>query len=339
MVVEEKATAPGTDTFVDEDDKNNTKTPSGTKPRQYVIDRTNGKSKIDPTKKPPLPCCFVPPCVRFLPTCLEQNVVCVTMGKVGCVPTESAKMRRILFAFGIFANLISFALTIFGMMASSEDFGRLQTTSFSSGTVTVYDIATNEVAEEITMDIGLRAVAFDNPNTVGQQVYNFDEFCDLTDLAGRYLNEDQCSSCSDSSAGLMTTLVISLITIFPVIFTDVLRMYSNYDLNCQKFFGSLVSTFALIMTLSTILAYENSCFESFYDGNVYFDADSNALDDENGATYLADFDWEAGNGLICLYLATFIKLIDIIANILVPTPTITRNRKEQEEYEALSGEE
>jgi hypothetical protein len=93
------------------------------------------------------------------------------------------------------------------------------------------------------------------------------------------------------------------------------------------------------MTLSTILAYKNSCFNSFYDGTVYFDADSNALDDENGATYLADFDWEAGNGLICLYLATFIKLIDIIANILVPTPTITRNRKEQEEYEALSGEE
>jgi hypothetical protein len=189
------------------------------------------------------------------------------------------------------------------------------------------------------MHIGLRAVAFDNPTTVGQQVYNFDEFCDLTDLAGRYLNEDQCSSCSDSSAGLITTLVISLIAIFPVIFTDVLRMYSNYDLNCQKFFGSIASTFTLIMTLSTLLAYENSCFKSFYDGNVYFDTDSNALDDENGATYLVDFDWKAGNGLICLYLATFIKLIDIIANILVPTTTITRNRKEQEEYEALSDEE
>jgi hypothetical protein len=265
--------------------------------------------------------------------------VCETMGRVGCVPTESAKMRRILFGFGIVANIISFALTIFAMMASNEDFDRLQMTSFSSGTVTVNSIETNEVAEEITLDIGLRAVALDNPATVGQQVYNFDEFCDLTDLAGRYLNEDQCSSCSDSSGGLMTTLVISLITCFPVIFTDVLRMYSNYDLNCQKFFGSFVSTFALIMTLSTILAYENSCFNSFYDGNVYFDADSNALDDEIGATYLADFAWEAGNGLICLYLATFIKLLDIIANVLVPTPTITRNRKEQEEYEALNAEE
>jgi hypothetical protein len=50
MVVEEKASAPDTDNFVDEDDKNNTKTPSGTKPRQYVIDRTNGKSKIPDEK-------------------------------------------------------------------------------------------------------------------------------------------------------------------------------------------------------------------------------------------------------------------------------------------------
>jgi hypothetical protein len=73
------------------------------------------------------------------------------------------------------------------------------------------------------MDTGLRAVAFDNHTTVGQQVYNYDEFYDLTDLAGWYLNKDQCSSCSDSSAGLMTTLVISLLTIFPAVLTDITR--------------------------------------------------------------------------------------------------------------------
>jgi hypothetical protein len=48
------------------------------------------------------------------------------------------------------------------------------------------------------------------------------------------------------------------------------------------------------------LGYQIQCFDTFYDGKVYFDADLNALDDDGGAAYVADFDWKAGNGLICL---------------------------------------
>jgi hypothetical protein len=182
-------------------------------------------------------------------------------------------------------------------------------------------------------------VAFDNPTTVGEQVYNFDEFCNQTELASRYLDEDQCDSCGDVSSGLVITLALSLIAVLPSITTDVLRMFPNYDLNCQKFWGSAVSMFSMLMSLSTYLSYQNQCFESFYDGNIYFDANLTALDDDTGAVYLANFDWKAGNGLICLFVATAIKVVDILANVLVPTPTITRNRKEQEEYEALSGED
>jgi hypothetical protein len=255
------------------------------------------------------------------------------------VPAESIKMRNYLFAFGLFANIISLALTIFGFMAASNDFERLQRASFSSGTVMVSNITTNELVAEITMDIGLKAVAFDNPTTVGKQVYNFDQFCNQTELASRYLDEEQCDSCGDVSSGLIMTLALSLVAILPSITTDVLRMYPNYDLNCQKFWGSTVSTFSLLMSLSTFLRYQNQCFDSFYDGMIYFDANLTALDDDTGAVFLANFDWKAGNGLICLFVATFIKVVDILANVLVPTPTITRNRKEQEEYEALSGEE
>jgi hypothetical protein len=116
-------------------------------------------------------------------------------------------------------------------------------------------------------------------------------------------------------------------------------MYPNYDLNCQKFVGSALSTFSLIMSLSTYVGYNNQCFESFYDGKIFFDAEDTGVDIESQAAFVANFHWEAGNGLICLSVATCIKVVDILVNVLVPTPTITRNRKEQEEYEALSGEE
>jgi hypothetical protein len=335
----EEAPAPETDNFGDEDGKTEAKNPSSTKPRQYIIDRTKGTSKIDPDRKPPLSCCYAPPPIVKLPGCLEQNIVCESWGRVGCVPAESIKMRKYLFAFGLFANIISFALTLFGLSASSNDFERLQKSAFSSGIVNIFNISSAELFATVTMDVGLSAVAFSNPLTVGEQVYSFDEFCDQTELASRYLDEDQCSSCEDVSGGLITTLIISLITILPTIFTDVLRMYPNYDLNCQKFVGSTISTFSLIMSLSTYLGYNNQCFESFYDGTIFFDADSNVVNNESQAAFLANFDWEAGNGLICIFVATFIKVVDILANVLVPTPTITRNRKEQEEYEGLSGEE
>jgi hypothetical protein len=116
-------------------------------------------------------------------------------------------------------------------------------------------------------------------------------------------------------------------------------MYPNYDLNCQKFIGSFLSTFSLIMSLSTYLAYKESCFETFYEGEIAYDADSNVVDDDGQTAFVANFQWEAGNGLICLFVATALKIFDILANVLVPTPTITRNLKEQEEYEALTGGE
>jgi hypothetical protein len=93
------------------------------------------------------------------------------------------------------------------------------------------------------------------------------------------------------------------------------------------------------MSSSTYLGYQSECFESFYDGSIYYDADFNALEDDTETVYEAKFDWKLGNGLICLFVATFGKLIDIHANLVVQTPTITRDHKEQEEYEALSGDE
>lgn len=50
------------------------------------------------------------------------------------------------------------------------------------------------------------------------------------------------------------------------------------------------------------------------------------------------FTWSAGLGQICLALATFLKIVDIVCNIVLPTPTITRDHREQEEYELRYGD-
>jgi len=53
-----------------------------------------------------------------------------------------------------------------------------------------------------------------------------------------------------------------------------------------------------------------------------------------------DYTWKAGPGLVCVVTATCLKIVDIVCNMMVPTPAITRDHREQEEYEALGvGEE
>jgi hypothetical protein len=50
------------------------------------------------------------------------------------------------------------------------------------------------------------------------------------------------------------------------------------------------------------------------------------------------FEWKAGLGQICLLLATLLKVVDIVINIVLPTPTITRNHQEQVDYEWKYGQ-
>jgi hypothetical protein len=58
------------------------------------------------------------------------------------------------------------------------------------------------------------------------------------------------------------------------------------------------------------------------------------VDFNSGDVYLVvRFDWKAGIGQICLLVATLLKVVDILINVALPTPTITRNHQEQVDYE------
>ena len=45
-------------------------------------------------------------------------------------------------------------------------------------------------------------------------------------------------------------------------------MYYNYDINCQKVFGTVVALFSMFMSLYTWQGYANQCFDNFFDGAV-----------------------------------------------------------------------
>ena len=71
--------------------------------------------------------------------------------------------------------------------------------------------------------------------------------------------------------------------------------------------------------------------------NVINDGDNYPLMESlnNKTTIDVAFNWKAGTGLICIAIATFLKLIDIIAVWVIPTPDIVHKRQLQDEYEQL----
>jgi hypothetical protein len=231
--------------------------------------------------------------------------------------------------FGLISNCIGLICTVISCLAISKDFDILKAFAYSTGTVT------SDLFEDINMGIGLRGVAFDNPNTVGKIFVGFDEFCDYADDGlERYFEAADCDECADVSGGLIITLIISCVTYIPSISTDILRMWPNYDVNCQKVFGSFLTIFSLLLSLYTWQGYIGTCFAAFYDGDVAFNKDGVVVDiGSEDAVGVADFDWGPGTGLILVVLATLLKIIDICAHLTLPTPSITRDRQEQADYE------
>lgn len=98
------------------------------------------------------------------------------------------------------------------------------------------------------------------------------------------------------------------------------------------------------LSLYTFLVYNQTCFASFYEGEVTLNLSQSNLTLPWLQTLAHDeivfnLQWRAGSALISMFLATCLKSLDILANFAAPAPSITRDKAEQWRYEALDTEE
>jgi hypothetical protein len=308
------------------------------RPRQWIYDRVNRNSKHDVGEsKPPCFFCFPPPCLKCFPWLLEENCICTGLGRIRCLfSPDNNRARTCCLGFGFFANFLGFLATIYAALSLSESFDLIRLASFSSGDLK----SESQFFKPVSIDLGLRAIALDNPNTAVHEVIRFDQLCDISaDVLGSYMDPDDCAKCADVSSSLVISLIVAVVAYVPTLATDVLRMYSNYDVNCQKMFATVISFFSLAGSTLAYLDYTRNCFGIFFEGEISFNQDGEVVDpDSPEAFVVVDFDWSIGIGLICLFTGLVLKLIDILCNCCIPTPTITRNLKEQEDYEQLAME-
>jgi hypothetical protein len=119
-------------------------------------------------------------------------------------------------------------------------------------------------------------------------------------------------------------------------------MYSGYDVNCVKVYVTILGIVTLLLNLNVILSYSLVCGASFYQGVVFYDAQGNYLPPDtpdSSVYYQIQFDWQWGWGFIILVTATALKALDVIFNCCIPTPNVTRDRREQEIYESIGAED
>lgn len=307
------------------------------KPRQWLIDRMFGRSP-PLSSKPPCWICYVPPCISIAPDFFEQNCFCQGYGKIGCVQSElPGTARKRLLLISAFFNVLAICLTITACFSISTNFNILQAISFSSGKGIVTFLRNNTPTANILVDVGLQAVAYRDPIFDSDQntVVHFDEFCNYnaTSIYARFIRPSDCTACADVSDSLIFTLAISAFPYLPSLLTNFIRMYPNYDINCLKVFATLATAFGMGLSLYSFLAYRFECFFTFFEGTVYIDGNGEEVPFQEEAEIQIDVEWNPGNGLICIILATALMGIDIVVNLAIPSPDIARSSAMQEEYE------
>eukprot|EP00544_Gedaniella_sp_CCMP2646_P015477 CAMPEP_0202503394 /NCGR_PEP_ID=MMETSP1361-20130828/41628_1 /ASSEMBLY_ACC=CAM_ASM_000849 /TAXON_ID=210615 /ORGANISM="Staurosira complex sp., Strain CCMP2646" /LENGTH=1063 /DNA_ID=CAMNT_0049136599 /DNA_START=154 /DNA_END=3348 /DNA_ORIENTATION=+ len=329
------------------------------KPRQWLIDRCDGNERVmNPNSKPCCPIFYSPLLLKFFPDFMETNRVMEFLGRTGCISPTNTRARKIIMITATLGTIVGWAFLIFSDFAVSlNNFGMISGAAFNSGSLIVFpcrpgvfDACDSEFDdgafrgnERNEYFLGLRAIAItrftDEDRTKKQRVVkSYDSFC-AGDLGFQVVGPDDCAQCADASQAMVASILMSTVTYFFTFTTDVLRIWPNYDVNCQKVFGGFFAIISAVMGLRTWFLYRNQCFASFRNGWYCFDEQLNEIDcDASDDIFYGSalVDWDAGPGLVALGVATFAKVLDLLCNILVPTPSITRSKNEQWEYERLA---
>jgi len=300
----------------------------------YIYDRVNRQSKYG-ADHPPTMLCAPPPCVSCCPLVLEQNPCCEALGQVGVVHHNNLKTRLWLMRLGLVSNVLGLLLTVVACGAMSQHYELLRHVSMSTGSITVLN--QNRRLTKLRVFVGLRSIAWERSTGGGGVVVDGSEICNLRVREGvPLLNEDLCRDCENANNSFWTCLVGALVSYWLSIFTNVLRMYPNYDVNCQKGVGIIVSIVAMSLNLLTWRGYYDFCFAAFFNGQYLFDNGQIIREPrETEDSVFVMFSWAPGFALLAVILATFLKVVDFISHFMLPTPSITRNRQEQRAYDEL----
>jgi hypothetical protein len=233
------------------------------------------------TPKPP---CFLSKTFTYF---FEFSIFCVGIGKVGTQYFDDNRKPIMLFA--TFITFVCAILSIVALIAVSNVDALVRSTCWTYG----------KGDGGVEIFIGLNKIIIDNPNGISVSALWGDSSCDNIEAAGVDLTF--CTECRDSCDASVIVAIMSLVTILPTITTDIQRSTRKGDLNCQKFMGVVTGVLSLMSTIAALSAYAGGCYK-------------NLPSNFNGK----EIDYNYGPGFLCLFFATVLKVVDIVANLFLP---------------------
>jgi len=125
--------------------------------------------------------------------------------------------------------------------------------------------------------------------------------------------EANAGYCAECQKNLLTisTLIMSIVSCWPSILTDMQRSTQYGDINCQAFGGVASNLFGFLTSIGAVLGYSQGCYSAL-PTTVQVTSDGKPL--------LIEIEWRLGPGYICLLLATICKLFDALMHAMLPTP-------------------
>ena len=211
--------------------------------------------------------------------------------------------------------------------------------------------ASSSLSEGYTMTNDAGDIISSNHTDTAQILIPFNRFCELAAIQPRSQEEvavrafvdtlekgtGDCGSCSEMSHKIVPSLFLSMLGYIPNFIADVQRMYPGYDSNMSKCSASIFSWLTVATGIYTWANYHINCFAYLGDGEaggVAVDEEFNAVDpDSDEAQLVIRTNWGAAFGEVCLAVSMFLKIVDIVLQGMLPTPTITRDYQEQVDYE------
>ena len=311
--------------------------------RQYLIDRTNGNSRLADSK-PPCSACMVPMPVVWFSSLIEQNCVFEKLGSFGIFDASNEKARKICIGLGLICNVLGAGLSLYVLFATSTKYSLIWASAFTKGSIR--SNAGDVLPLYFRLRLGLKALAvetyhMDLKEVITEEVIPFNQFCNISNaILPPDGNEETCGDCDKASSSMIFTLYVSFFMSIPSITTSILRLYPYYDCNCQKVFASFAAAISVAFAIYTFVIYQFRCFRSVSSGRtvcvspdgVYFPQDDGPCYPDPNYYRL----FSAGPGWIALAISVGFKILDMLFNMAIPTPTICRDREEQRLYEALA---
>lgn len=245
----------------------------------------------------------------------EVNPACFFLG--GCCECNLQAWRVPVMLTATALSLIALVLQVLPVISVSTDEQVVRDLHWTHGSGSAFNETSGERLGGADLYISISALVLDVAGS--QRVIEWDA-ADCAATLG-----ETCSACKDTASATTSVVIISLITAVVQLTTDVQRSTRAGDVNCQRAVGIFTGFLGLFTTLSSLSSFEEGCRRDL--------PSLTSVVIDGNAILVEGVDYDLGPSFICLFVATTLKIVDVVCHLTVTTPAPKRREGAEELFE------